>query len=120
MGISTRMKMAGLGLAGVLAIGGGVVLAKGPGGGDSGPHPLRNTLQDIVQVSGLDKQVFIDGFKAGENIDQVLDDNNVDSASVQTQVLADIRAKLDQAVANGYMSPSDADAAYAKAQERLP
>lgn len=122
-----------LGLTGVLALGvTGAAFAQVPGG-DSGtpaaptqdaagpgrhlPHP---GLEELAKASGLDVQVFKDGFEAGKSINTVLAENGKDSATVQAAVLADIQVKLTEAVTAGRLTQERADAAYAKAEAGLP
>jgi polyhydroxyalkanoate synthesis regulator phasin len=127
MKISPRMKLLGLGLSGLLAVGVvGAAVAEGPvslpGIGSHGHrHPiLAATIMDIVKQSGLDPSVFKEGALAGQSINDILTTNGVDPAAVEAAVLGDIQARLDQAVTNGKMTQEEADAAYAKAQEKLP
>jgi len=125
MKFSPRMKLLGLGLSGLLAVGVvGAAVAEGP---ESLPfigahrHPvIAATVMDIVKQSGLDPSVFKEGALAGQSIDDILTTNGVDPAAVQTAVLGDIKTRLDQAVTNGKMTQAEADAAYAKAQQKLP
>ncbi|MFN0145123.1 MAG: hypothetical protein ACKVT1_01320, partial [Dehalococcoidia bacterium] len=128
MKIST--KVLAIGLTGLMAVGvAGVTFAQGPANPDrpasqglgAGDHRgARIGLAAIVQASGLDKAVFSEGLKAGQSINQVLTDNGKDPAAIQAQVLAELRTRLDQAVADGKLTEERADQAYAKAQEQLP
>lgn len=128
---STRKKqLLALGLSGLLALGilgGGAAFAQqgtgdSPTAGATAPdYPrARAGLAAVVQASGLDRSVFADGLKAGKSVNQVLSDNGLDPATVQAGALAVIRGKLDAAVANGRITQAQADAAYARAGERLP
>ncbi|MGE5597716.1 MAG: hypothetical protein ACM3S1_16955 [Hyphomicrobiales bacterium] len=94
--------------------------AAGQGVENGRHHPIRATVQQIIDASGLDQQVFIDGYKDGKTINQILAENGVDSAAVQAEVLANIKSKLDQAVADGKLTQERADELYQRATEGLP
>jgi len=121
-------RLASVGLAGVIAVGvlgaGGVALADGiPGGGASTPtaaSPAHNgvrakiglaLLKDVVQRSGLDRQAFMDGFKNGQTINEILGAN---ADSVKAQVLADAQGKIADALSKGTIDQTQADNANAK------
>ncbi|MCC6382097.1 MAG: hypothetical protein IT304_06275 [Dehalococcoidia bacterium] len=134
MHISPKNRLLALGLAGLLAVGAvGAVLADNPpGGGGDGPttasaqaaahHPriVRATVKDIITQSGLSEDDFKQGFKDGKSVNTILTDNGKDPGAVQAAVLADIKTKLDELVANKTLTQEQADKAYAKAQEQLP
>jgi ribosomal protein S20 len=124
-----RRRIIALGLAGILAIGAvGVTFAENPAGGGSGTatasqierHPIRNAAAVLRDVTGLPVGTFAKGAKDGQSINQTLTANGKDPAAVQTAALAEIKSDLDTAVANGKITQAQADAAYAKAQEKLP
>lgn len=130
-----RSRVLALGLSGVLALGvlgaGSVALAEDPGTGGNptgqdGPRDgkhrpkiVRVTVKHIIDVSGLPTGVFQQGFKDGKSINQVLTENNVDPATVQQQVLADLNARLAQAVADDKLTQEQADKIAARAPEAL-
>jgi hypothetical protein len=115
-----------LGLSGALAISAaGAVMAQDPArGGESGrpgkAHVLKAGLNSLSEITGIDRQVFKDGFKAGKSINQVLIENGKDPAAVQAELLAKVRERLDQAVAGGNVSQEKADTAYARAEKAIP
>lgn len=121
-------RVASVGLAGIIAVGvlgaGGVALADGlPGGGDSAPATTSPTtgvkhprialalFADVVSKSGLDRQAFADGFKAGKTVNDILGAN---AATVKAQVQADAEAKIADALARGTIDQTQADKASAK------
>lgn len=130
--IHLNRRMLALGLAGVLAVGAaGAVFAQAPGsstppgqgqGADAGQHRPgpRVGLKELAKASGLPEQTFVDGFKAGKSVNQILAASGKTPATVQAAVLADIKARLDKAVTDGKLTREKADAAYAKAREALP
>lgn len=119
-------RLASVGLASVIAVGvlgaGGVALADGIpgiGGGSSAtataaakhPHVLRGLFHDIVAKSGLTRQDFVNGFKDGKTINDILGAN---AGSVKSQVQADASARIATALSSGKITQSQADAANAK------
>ena len=131
MKTSRKTRLIALGVSGLLAVGvlgAGAAMAQegdspAPGEQHAGVHgrqPVRNTIAAVIEASGLDKSVFIQGFQDGKTINQILAENGVDSAAVQADVLEALDAKLDQAVADGRLTQEQAEAAYAKAEEKLP
>ncbi|GAB4338102.1 MAG: hypothetical protein Kow0010_26390 [Dehalococcoidia bacterium] len=111
MRLSPRTRLLGLGAAGVLSVaaiaGAGAVLAQEPddpppAGEELAPgdhHPFaqgRGVLGAIINASGLEPSVFFEGFKEGKSINQVLEENNVDPATVQAQVVAGFEDKLGE------------------------
>ncbi|MBI2766213.1 MAG: hypothetical protein HYX53_09910 [Chloroflexi bacterium] len=123
-----RRRVIALGLAGVLAISAvGITFAEGPlnrGGGsaDAGQHvrTVKDAVKTIEQITGLPKETFAQGLKDGKSINQILTENGKDPAAVQAEGLAQIKTKLDQAVADGKITQAQDDKAYARAQEALP
>lgn len=130
-----RTRLLTLSLAGVLAVsalGAGVAMAQD--GGDSPPpaedgerhHPwvghrvLKGMLHSIVENSGLEAATFREGFAAGKSINDVLEENGIDPAAVQTDVLTDLDAKLDELVAGNQLTQEEADRIYAAAEDHLP
>ena len=128
MKIST--KVLAIGLSGLMAVGVvGATFAQGPanpgGGQEQGGHALKGRpgqigLAAIIKASGLDKSVFTEGLKAGKTINQVLTDNGKDPATIQAQVLAELKTRLDKAVTDGKLTREQADKAYSAAQQQLP
>lgn len=129
-----RRRLLAPALAGVLAVGviggGAVALAQTPGsdGGstptaaDHARHPRLAAIgiREVAKVAGLTKEQLAAGAKAGKSLNQVITDAGGNPGTVQAQVLADVKAKLDQAVANKTITQDRADKAYAKAQQALP
>jgi hypothetical protein len=130
-----RSRLLGLTLTGVFAVsalGAGVAIAQD--GGESRPaanedgsrHPhvhhrvLKGLLHSIVENSALEPGTFREGFAAGKSINEVLEENGVDPAAIQAEVLADLDAKLDELVAGGQLTQEEADRIYAAAEEHLP
>lgn len=127
-----KSKLLAIGLVAAIALGlvgaAGVALAQDPGEGTDahqGSHPhrghkIRLALREVAAVSGLEPEVFKEGFKAGQSINEVLAANGVDNAQVQAESLAAFKDRLDALVAAGTISQADADAAFARAEEALP
>ncbi|MGK2965640.1 MAG: hypothetical protein ACSLFM_08525 [Tepidiformaceae bacterium] len=112
--------------AGVLAVGlvGGAALAqeggRGPGASEDAAHAHPHAgLRGIVAASGLDLATFRAGFAEGKTINEILEENGVDPATVKAAVLAILDTKLDQAVANGRIDQPKADEIYANAAAAL-
>jgi hypothetical protein len=120
-----------LSAAGILAVGvAGVAFAADGGvpGGDSGEtrdhrgphrHPRGIGLYEIVEASGIDSEVFREGWQNGQSINDTLQANGLDPAAVADEVLADLEAKLDERVANGELDEERAAEILANATERL-
>ena len=121
-------RIASVGLAGVIAVGvlgaGGVALADGLPGGGSTPtatapagtnvkHPrlALRLFADVVTKSGLDCATFMDGFKNGQTINDILGAN---ADSVKAQVQADAEARITDALNAGTITQHQADNATAK------
>jgi hypothetical protein len=88
-------------------------------------HPLRKAvvragLAEVVETSGLAPEVVRQGLKDGKSLNEILAENGKDPAAVQAQVLAELDAKLDEAVANQAITQERADAIASRAAERLP
>jgi len=127
-------KFLALGLTGALTaglLGAGIAVAEGADGGlgarfaqQGGQHGKHVKaalgVKAIIEASGLDRAVFVDGFKAGKSVNTILVENGVDPAGVEADVLAALDVKLDELVANGRITQERADQAYAKAEEKLP
>jgi hypothetical protein len=136
MRLTGRTRLLPVALAGVLAIsalGAGAAMAQD--GGDSPPpateegerrHPwvahrvLKGMLHSIVENSGLEPGTFRAGFEAGKSINDILEENGIDSETVQADVLTDVDTKLDELVANAKLTQEQADRIYAAAEQHLP
>lgn len=130
-----RSRVFAVGLAGALALGvlgaSSIALAEGPGTGGSGasqdapgqgqqrPKLVRGLFKAIADASGLSADVFKQGFKDGKSINQVLEENNVDPAAVQEQVLAQLDERLAQAVEDGKITEDKAREISERAPEAL-
>ncbi|MCE7928116.1 MAG: hypothetical protein DYG91_06380 [Chloroflexi bacterium CFX7] len=130
-----RNRILTLGLSGILALGvvgaGSIALAEDPGtpgsptdqagprDGKHRPRAIRVTIKHVIDASGLSADVFKQGFKDGKPVNQILAENNVDSAAVQQQVLSDLNARLAQAVADGKLTQEQADRVSERAPEAL-
>lgn len=143
MNFTNRPWLAAIGLAGVLAagaLGAGVVMAQEPG--DSSPTPTPETapsdlpplgdcgpfghhaagfvgLAAIVQASGLDREVFGQGFQDGQTVREALEANGLDPDTVVSDALGIIQDRVDRAVQNGTIDSNRADEIMANAEERL-
>ncbi|MCC7364797.1 MAG: hypothetical protein IT303_10535 [Dehalococcoidia bacterium] len=130
MKTTRKTRLIALGVSGLLAVGvlgaGAAMAQEGSGpppAGEAarhGHHPIRNGVATIIEVSGLDRAVFLEGFAAGKSINTILTENSLDPAAVQADALAAIDAKLDEAVASGQLTQAQADAAFARISEKLP
>lgn len=89
-------------------------------GAQPGHRVLKGILHSVYENSGLPTGTFKEGFAAGKSINQVLAENNVDSAAVRVAVLADVDAKLDALVAAGELDATQAARIHAAAEEQLP
>ncbi|MBE7520229.1 MAG: hypothetical protein HS107_13405 [Thermoflexaceae bacterium] len=130
-----RTRVLTLGLSGLLALGvvgaGSIALAEDPGtpgsttdqagprDGKHRPRLVRVTLKHVVDASGLSADVFKQGLKEGKSVNQVLAENNVDSAAVQQQLLSDLDARLAQAVADGKLTEEQAAKIAGRAPQAL-
>lgn len=131
---SRKARYITVGASGLLAvglIGGGVVVAQEGSDGDApdgerqfdGQKDHRRGhgrgFQAIINASGLDASIFVDGFESGMTINEVLAANNVDSGLVLGMVLADIEVKLSEKVADGSITQAEADEMLANAESKL-
>lgn len=122
MRLSPRTRILSIGAAGLLSVaaiaGAGAALAQEsdetpPAEGEVTPrfsHPVRDgrgILGAIIQASGLEPSVFIEGFKEGKTINQVLEENGVDPAAVQAEVVAEFEAKLAEIMNTVPPAPPD-------------
>lgn len=120
-----------LSAAGLLAVGvAGVAFAQGGGTSNGetaetldhrGPHrhPRGIGLYEIVEASGIDSEVFREGWENGQSINDTLQANGLDPAQVQAEVLGDLEAKLDERVAAGELDEERAAEILANVTERL-
>ena len=135
MRLTTRTRLLGAGLAGVLAIGilgaAGVAMADRPGtngspaahdggqghGHDKGLKIGMITGAQLVKASGLDKAVVAAGLKDGKSLREIFAANNVDTAAVVKTVLGDLKTRLDKAVTENKLTQARAStgAAFAHA-----
>ncbi len=124
MKFNVKSGIAAIGVTGVLALGvlgTGVVMAQGadetPPTSDTaqvpgdhphrpGPGPLGGAL---FEASGLDRQVFADGFAQGLTVGEVLTQQGLDPDTVVSDALALIEQHLSEAVANGDIDQATAD-----------
>ena len=128
----TRLLTIGLtALLGVAVLGASAAMAQdggdGPGPGAQGERAgrghhkiLKGMLKSIHENSGLPAGTFKQGLKDGKSINQVLEENNVDPATVEAAVLADLDERLDALVAAGELDATKASEISAAAEERLP
>jgi hypothetical protein len=105
--------LAVIGLSGALAFGvlsaAGVALAQqdptpeaSPAGEDAASgdrlhhwHPRLVGLAAIIEASGLDRQVFLDGFEEDKTVAEILEENGLDPEQVKADVLAKAEEALD-------------------------
>ena len=117
-----------VGLSGALVlglVGAGVAYAEGPGAGgdapavqDAGrhrPRALKAAMRELVKASGLSQEVVAQGVKDGKTFREILTENGKDPSAVQAQALADVKTRLDKAVADGKMTQAQADKLLARA-----
>jgi hypothetical protein len=88
--------------------------------GEGPGHGIKFGLRQIIAASGLDPSVFREGFAAGKSINTILSENGKDPANVQAEVLATIKAKLDEKVAAGDLTQEQAGQLYERASTALP
>lgn len=127
-------KLAAMGVAGALTLGvlgGGVAYAQqDPGGNDPTPvaiqqaakeRPgiLKNLMADIIRQSGLTKDVFKDGFKNGKSVNDILTANGKDPKAVEALVLADVNARIQDALKAGKITDAQAQKLTEKAGPTL-
>lgn len=124
-------KLVAIGVSGLLAVGllgAGAALAQegtaGPAAAEQtarhGRHPVLNGIRTVADVSGLDRSVFVQGFRDRKSISTILTENGLDPATVEADALGAIDARLDEAVANGAITQGQAEAAHARVSEHLP
>jgi hypothetical protein len=75
--------------------------------------------KDILAASGLTQAQVKTGLKAGKSISQMITDNGGNPATVETTAIADLKGKLDKAVAAGKVTPDQEATALTKAQTQL-
>ncbi len=127
-------KLAAMGIAGALTLGvlgGGVAYAQqGSHGNDPTPVAIqqaakekpgvfRNLMADIIKQSGLSKDVFKDGFKNGKSINDILTANGKDPKAVEALVLADVDARIQDALKAGKITDAQAQKLTEKAGPAL-
>ncbi len=128
-------KLAAIGVAGVLtltAAGGTAAYAQSNHGGAESyapaviqqaakehPRVFKHLMADVIKESGLSKDAFKDGFKNGKSINDILTANGKDPAAVKTAVLADVDARIQQALTDGKINQAQATKLTEKAPTAL-
>ncbi len=134
MKFNIKSGIAVVGVTGILALGvlgTGVVMAQGADGtpstsdtapvpgdhpGRPGPGPVGGAL---FEASGLDRQVFADGFAQGLTVGEVLTQQGLNPDTVVSDALSLIEQHLSDAVANGDMNQATADEKLSNAETML-
>jgi len=136
MRFTTRTRLLGVGLSGVLAMGilgaAGVAMAEQPGtngtpaardgrghGDDKGEKIGMITAAQLVKASGLDRTVVAAGLKEGKSLREIFAANNVDTAAVVRTVLGDLKTRLDQAVKDGKLPQAKEDEILNRAKDGI-
>jgi hypothetical protein len=86
--------------------------------GSQGGH-FRAGLHQIFEASGLDRAAFVQGLRDGKSINQILQENGLDPATIQSQALALLQQHLDSAVADGKLTQEQADNIAARSAQGL-
>jgi len=119
----TRKGIGALVLVGILAaLVAGTALAQeeppeGFPGRGRGPHA---PVQRLAEATGLTAEEVVAELQGGKTPAEVLTENGADVDAFVDDVLADMGARLDEAVANGVMDQARADEMLAQAAERVP
>lgn len=127
--ISTS-RLVSVGLASVIAAGvlgfGSVALAGEPGpdlqrsaqaSPERKPHPVKFGVKHMLEDSGVTREEVKEGAAAGLTLAQIIDQyGDISAEEAKANALADLSARLDQAVTDGVISQEQADAI----EERAP
>jgi len=120
--------IAGAGLLAVTLLGGAALAQDEPDGSSESSHSVLAGchhllpylgLRAIVEASGLELEVFRTGFEEDKTINAILEENGLDPATVKQDVLDNLQAKLDEAVASGRITEEEAAALMERASGRL-
>lgn len=109
MNLTFRNPVVAFGLAGTIIAGvvgaAGVAMAQETPTPDSQAAPADNFevrpwaklagMAAVIKASGLDRQVFIDGFANGQTVAEVLVAHGLDPESIKAEILANVEAGLD-------------------------
>lgn len=106
MNLSFRNPLVALGLAGTIALGiAGVALAQETPTPDSETPTAESAelrpwgefvgLAAVIKASGLDRQVFADGFDEGKTVAEILTENGLDPDAIKAEILANVEEGLD-------------------------
>ena len=122
-----------VGLASVIAVGvvgfGSIALADEPGGGTEQPaqarparkaHPIKFGVKHLLEDSGVTREEVKEGANAGLTLGEIIDQyGDISAEEAKANALADLSARLDEAVASGKITQERADALEARAPGML-
>lgn len=92
----------------------------GEGAGNRPHRGVLNFMGRILDATGLTREEFVEAVQSGQTPAEILSDNGVDTDDFIADALADLQARLDEAVANGLMDQARADEILETASEKLP
>ena len=79
----------------------------------------REIVKSAASAIGIDAKALVTELRAGKSIADVAGEHNVSLDTVKTQITNDVKAKLDQRVANGKLTQAKEDAALQKLADNL-
>jgi polyhydroxyalkanoate synthesis regulator phasin len=79
----------------------------------------RAVAQRVMEASGLTPDEVVAELQAGKTLAEIATENGADPDAIEEELLADLQARLDEAVAEGHITQEQADKIMAAASERL-
>ena len=92
----------------------GEATAQGPQHG-----PRGQMLQAVSNLLGMTPDQLRAELQGGRSLAQIAAERGIDEATLMQTISASVRARLDEAVAAGRLTPEQADARFARLQQRL-
>ena len=92
----------------------GEATAQGPQHG-----PRGQLLQAVSNLLGMTPDQLRAELQGGRSLAQIAAERGIDEATLMQTISASVRARLDEAVAAGRLTPEQADARFARLQQRL-
>ena len=90
-------------------------------GGRGGPFGVQVNLgtAEFAKALNMTEQALMTELQAGKSINDVAKEQNIDSATVRTSVLAGVKSQLDAAVSSGNLTQAQADQIYSNASGKI-
>jgi ribosomal protein S20 len=79
----------------------------------------RAVVKRVMDASGLTPDEIVAELQAGKTLAEIATEHGADPDAIEAELLADLQARLDGAVAAGHITQEQADRAMAAAPERL-